>query len=242
MQQHLLNGLHKQGEQTLQWTDCLPRNCPPHRTSGVCSARREEDCRPYAFKGFALREAQGLGYTSLLWCDACIVPVAPLAPIWEKIERDGYWICKNGYNNYEWTASSAYEDLFPEYWQHRVGSEDPRELAILENRRVEHVVATCFGISTAHPIGDAFLAEYYRLASETRAFCGPWQNSNAPKIPGRNNQRPAGPCGPPDVLGHRHDQSCASVIAWRLGMHLSDPVWFSYDHKPDTILWARGEI
>jgi len=32
------------------------------------------------------------------------------------------------------------------------------------------------------------------------------------------------------VLGHRHDQTAAGVIAWRLGMTLLDD-WTSYDPK-----------
>lgn len=235
MQDRLLKGMHALGEQTLAWTDALPRNCPRHRTGGTMSASRDDECRPYAFKAYAMREAQGLGYTSILWCDSCIVPVRSLDEIWQKIETDGYWMCRNGFSNYEWTAESAYPDLFPDF-------ADFKEPYLKVNREIPHVVATAFAINTAHPKGAAFLDEYFRLASQTRAFCGPWQNSNAPKIPGRNNKRPSGPCGPPDVLGHRHDQTAASVIAWRLGMKLEDPVWFSYDHKPDTILLAKGEI
>ncbi len=241
MQMRLLKAMSALGEQTLAWSDSLPRNCPPHRTSGNMSASREHDCRPYAFKAYALREAQAAGYTSLLWCDSCIIPLKPLAPIWEAAERDGVWICRNGYNNAQWTADSAYAELLPEFYEfdkhmEREGS------AVVANAKIEHVVATVFAVSTAHPIGAKFLAEYFRLASETRAFCGPWQNSNAPRVPNRNNKRPSGPCGPPEVLGHRHDQTAASVIAWRLGIKLHDPIWFSYSADPDTILLAKGEI
>jgi hypothetical protein len=232
------------GENTIRWTDALPRDCPPHRTSGTMSGRREDDCRPYAFKPYALREAQGRGYTSLLWCDSCIVPLKSLAPIWEACERDGVWLCRNGFTNAQWTAESAYRDLFPENFIDiavQFGAYGIHQ-AMKSNSKIEHVVATAMAISTAHPIGAAFLDEYFRLASETRAFCGPWQNSNAPRTPGRNNQRPSGPCGPPSVLGHRHDQSAASVIAWRLGVKLHDPSWFSYEENSNTILLAKGEV
>lgn len=255
MQGRLLKGMSALGEKTLAWTDALPRNCPKHRTSGNMSASREDDCRPYAFKAYAMREAQALGYTSIMWCDSCIIPMRSLEPIWKCAERDGVWMCKNGYKNSDWTADSAYADLFfgDEMWadaekrgyrppSNRASKQDLMVSARLINERIEHVVATAFAISTVHPTGEAFLREYFRLASETRAFCGPWQNSNAPKIAGRNNRRPSGPCGPPSVLGHRHDQSAASVIAWRLGVKLHDPVWFSYAETPETILLAKGEI
>jgi hypothetical protein len=111
-----------------------------------------------------------------------------------------------------------------------------------ENKLIPHVVATTFGISLTHPLGKAFLDEYYRLASETKAFCGPWWNLNHKDCPTSR----AAVCGPSDVRGHRHDQSCASVIAWRLGFVLSDPPdLFAYPNKdgsvdPRTVLLADG--
>jgi hypothetical protein len=180
------------------WTNSLPAGCPRH-----------EDI-PYAIKAYALREVAARGATTLLWCDASVVAIRPLAPLWERIERDGYWFSRNcTWMNYTWTADAAYHELF----EGLDCIESGRQL----NRTIPHVIATAFGISTAHPIGAAFLAEYFRYASQTRAFCGPWANGPAH----HDNPRQA-PCGPPDVLGHRHDQTCASVIAWRLGMQLTD--------------------
>lgn len=242
MQARLVAGLQELGEHTLCWTNALPLCCPPHRTGGTVAARREEDCRPYAFKSYAMRDAQGRGFTSILWCDSCIVPQKPLEPIWQRIESNGVWICRNGWNNAEWTADSAYPDLFPECYHVGDAGDFCMESAREQNRQIPHVVATVFGVSTAHPQGAALLAEYFRLASETRAFCGPWQNSAAPRERGRNNQRTSGLCGPSWVHGHRHDQTALSVIAWRLGVELDDPGWFSYDPRPDCILLAKGEI
>ena len=31
----------------------------------------------------------------------------------EHIEKHGYWFCRNGWRNWEWTADSAYADLWP---------------------------------------------------------------------------------------------------------------------------------
>lgn len=205
---------------------------------------------PYGFKAFALKETAE-HYDLLLWADASILPIRSLEPLWEKVERDGYWIARNGWNNYQWTADSAYYELFPE---------NPRIWEMREvNKRIPHVVATSFGLNVKHPIGKAFLDEYYRLASETKAFCGPWTNS----LYGLNpSEKPALPdtdrrsaCGPPDVVGHRHDQTAASVIAWRLGMKLTDcPEIFAYskrrqdgtlhlsDQDERTILLADGAM
>ncbi len=206
------------------WWDKLPPGCPPH--SEV----------PYAMKPAALREA-AQRYSTLLWCDACIWPVKSLEPLWERIEREGYWLGANGFRNDEWCADSAYPDLFPEYFGPGIAT---IEGARRENAAIPHVVATAFGISTAHPTGAAILKEYCRLGLETRAFCGPW--TNGPKsADGRT-----APCGPPSTRGHRHDQAALSVIAWRLGCKLtSSPDIFAYGkagdaHDERTLLCADG--
>ncbi len=150
---------------------------------------------------------------------------------------------RNGYSNYEWTADSAYSDLFPD-----TGTMIAKTLDDLRkvNRRIPHVVATTFGLNVRHPKGKAFLNEYYRLASETRAFCGPWTNSNAHPDTDVGGPPRVAPCGPSDVRGHRHDQTAASVIAMGLGFQLTDPPdIFAYgradeQHDPRTILIADG--
>ena len=205
------------------------------------------EAKPYAFKAYALQDA-AINYATLLWCDACIVPGArPLADLWAYIEEHGVWVARNGWTNYEWTADSAYPDLFPEVWRNQQMSTEHviKEMHRL-NREIPHVVATAFGVSMKHPKGRAFLDEYYRLASETKAFCGPWINASsqwANEVQQHSNTPFCAPCGPLDVRGHRHDQTAASVIAWRLGIPLTNcPEWFSYKgaETDQTCLVADG--
>ena len=170
---------------------------------------------PYAFKAFALQDAAARGNSLLLWADASILPIGSLGPLFDRIYEDGYWISRNGWMNSEWTADSAYADL-------GISRED--------NAGVPHVVATTFGINVYHPKGKAVLDEYVRLA-KTRAFCGPWRNCKET------------PCGPAGVLGHRHDQTALSVIAWKMGLKLSSPPdVFAYKggESKDTVLIADG--
>lgn len=230
--------------------DSLPDGWPTHAD------------KPFGFKAYAVRRAADIGYTSLLWCDSSILPIRSLEPVWETIERDGYLIMNNGWSNYQWTADSAYPDLFGHEIYERTkgqlseGPVPPITVTMSElreiNRTIPHIVAGCFGLNVASDIGRAILAEYYRLASETRAFCGPTTNANRADYPlstpllGPTVQ----PCGPPDVLGHRHDQTALSVIVWRLGCKLTDaPEYFSYaknnstdpaDYDPRTCLLAHG--
>ncbi len=222
-QQRLACKLDEMGEALRSWTNCLPDGCPPHRDRGIL-AGSPDSCVPYAFKAYALKSAADAGFHLLLWADACILPVKPMDELWERIERDGYWMSRQGYTNYQWTADSAYPDLFPhDYFAGAMSHDDALTNCRTINKVIPHVVATSFGLNVKHPKGRAFLDEYYRLASETRAFCGPWQNAASERVAGRNTDRAAAYCGPEDVLGHRHDQTAASVIAWRLGFELTDP-------------------
>jgi hypothetical protein len=244
-QQRLLSAI---SDKFCRWNDQnmgnpLPHGWPSHQE------------KPYAFKAYALNRAAS-AFDTLLWADACVLPIRSMEPLWQRIERDGYWFSNNGWSNYQWTADSAYPDLFaPEFEAARSGNKHMSTDRIMEdvralNKTIPHVVATAFGISLKHEIGRAFLREYFRLASETRAFCGPWINANsqlANEVQQHQNTAYCAPCGPPDVRGHRHDQVAASVIAWRLGMQLTNaPEIFAYGRAgdpnidPRTILLADG--
>jgi hypothetical protein len=178
------------------WKDRMPAGCPDHHRV------------PYAFKAFAMKEVAGLGCKQLLWADSCIVPAQSLEPIWEHAREHGVWLSRNGWWNAEWTAESAYADL---------------GVTKAENWNIPHVVATTFAVDLDHANGRAFLDEYFRLASDTKAFCGPW----------------TGGIG----VQHRHDQTAASVVAWRLGLPLTDPpAMFAYKggETDKTVLIADG--
>jgi hypothetical protein len=220
------------GETMRFYTNGYPIGCPEHKDV------------PYAFKAYALKEAANYA-TTLLWCDSSIV-LGPrkLEELWKKIETDGYWIARGGWSNYEWTADAAYPDLFdevlkfPYVWREGHKYDAARDL----NRDISHVIATAFGLSLRHRKGCEFLAQYFLLAN-TKAFIGPITNSNFPGAQWSGNPAKCSPCGPPDVRGHRHDQTAASVIAWRLGMKLSDtPEWFAYrgQETEKTCLIADG--
>ncbi len=236
-QERLRAALNEMGETSLCFS-YVPAGWPQHSEI------------PYGFKACALQFAADRGHRTLIWADAAIYPLRSLEPLWERIERDGYWFSANGYSNYEWTADGAYPDLFEK--ELTIGGQGyDRAWTIEEAKRanklsIPHVVATAFGISLDHEIGRQFLAEYYRLATTTKAFCGPWINSNHADNTQKVDGVRCAPCGGPDVRGHRHDQVAASVLAWRLGMKLTEsPNVFAYGKVGDetderTILLADG--
>lgn len=171
---------------------------------------------PYAFKIAAIDDALTSGANPILWCDSSVVPMRRLDSLWTLIERQGYWFSKN----YDYTqgefCSDASLDIF----------DMDREKAF----GVPQVVASCFGLDFRHDIAQEFLAQWKALAM-MGAFKGPWGNGNGEAS---KDMR---------VRGHRHDQSAASHIAWKLGMRLTDPPeWFCEEGSPpgeNTVLTLK---
>jgi hypothetical protein len=167
---------------------------------------------PYAFKGFALEAARAQGAELVMWLDSAIKPIKPLDPIWDLIEQQGHWFASNWWSNNEWCCDAA--------------------LPLLGATREElagqmHIVAGAFGLNLKTENGAGFLDDYLRYA-KNGAFRGPWSNEakQASAVPG--------------VLGHRHDQTAASLIVHRRGMKWSTtpPVWLAYagHETEETIL------
>lgn len=198
------------------WSDPLPKSWTPHKEV------------PYAFKKHAIYASMG-DSNLILWLDSAILPLRSLEPLWKQIEDVGYFVPANGnMMNYEWTAESAYNDLFPTV---------SREAAIGLNRSIPHCSSAAFGFNLDTWIGREALDEFAHFANG-RAFCGPWANSNGPDKDRYQEDYlkklyTTAPCGPPDVRGHRHDQTALSVIAWRLSMKLDTVMYAHENGTPD---------
>jgi hypothetical protein len=166
---------------------------------------------PYGFKAYALEQAARLvpnDPPTLMWMDSSIYLVKSLEPLWQSIESRGYWFSNNPpWNCGEWTCDSALE---------------PLGITREEAFDIPQVIATCFGLDMRHEIAREFLKEYKRLADTPGAFQGPWTNEN-----GQASKDPR-------VKGHRHDQTAASVIAYRLGMKLTEPPKWILNCGPGT--------
>jgi hypothetical protein len=68
------------GIDLLLWHDCFPKGSRAHSDS------------PYGFKVHAIKAAYEMGYTSVLWLDSPAYAVKEdISPIFEKIEKEGYY-------------------------------------------------------------------------------------------------------------------------------------------------------
>jgi len=172
---------------------------------------------PYAFKRHAIAAARVQGYRYVIWCDASIVALKPLEPLLEYIDEHGYWLANNGWSVGQWCTDSALGPL-------RI------------NRQQAFGIKLCtggaFALDLSHGLGMTFLNNLLDVPQE--AYCGPWRNDDGEASADKQ------------VLGHRHDQTVMSVVAWRLGMPLIDfPQFFAYldvagPIPDDVILGAKG--
>lgn len=146
---------------------------------------------PYAFKAHAFRKAQEKGYDVILWADASIYLQLDSSKVFDTIENVGYWLMRNGWSSGEWCADTALA---------------PLGITREESFIYPHIMASVMGFDLRHPECVKFLDEYYERANDGITFVGAWGNKNKEVS------------NDPRVLGHRHDQTAASIIAWRLGM------------------------
>lgn len=169
---------------------------------------------PFAFKAFALQNAADSGVKTMLWFDSSIIPIRSLVPLWQLVESQGYWFSENyphgspygPWTNGQWTSDAALV---------------PLGISRQESFTFPHIIGTAFGLDLRHDTARIFLAEYLRLAQGS-AFCGGWSNHDRSLS------------SDPHVLGHRHDQTAASVLCWKLCMKLTKPPAWIVDGIPST--------
>ncbi len=164
--------------------------------SGACVMLKERSLKtpshsenPYAFKIYAFEYAHALnfGYQQIVWLDASMYAVKPLEPLFEHIEREGYFLQDSEWPNSRWTNKRALE-----YFGTNEG---------------QNISSGCVGLDFTKPIGREFF-KLWKQSMLDGIFKGSWED-------------------------HRHDQTCASLIALKLGMTISPKdTFFQYATEP----------
>ncbi len=110
----LIISCEKYGVECLGWKN-YPPGSPTHEHI------------PYGFKIFAFLDAIKRGYTSILWCDSSGWLTDNPSPIFDLIDKDGYFILKNTgqYNNWwcsdKQLAAFGYTRIQARTQQHAIG-------------------------------------------------------------------------------------------------------------------------
>jgi len=161
---------------------------------------------PYAFKPYAINKAVERGYEIVAWLDSAmyVAPCGRLEDFWANIQKDGYFLPLNGDTTGIWCADSALPTLGV-----------TRE----EVMTMPQIMACVMGFDLRNDTTKEFLKQYYARSLDG-SYRGAWRNEN-------------NCCSTdPRVKGHRHDQTAASVIAYKLGMRNLNVNKVSY--QPDT--------
>lgn len=170
---------------------------------------------PYAFKAWAMKKGVDEGYDILIWADSSMQLVAPFERVLQKILDEGHILPLNGWTSGEWCADTALE---------------PLGITREESFTIPHIMACLMAFDCRLERNREFLRQYYERASDGITFKGAWKNTN--QEVSKN----------PRVLGHRHDQTAASVIGYKLGMGFeSHLLSYESDEKDwqDTILFIN---
>ncbi|MDF2633461.1 MAG: hypothetical protein K0R78_335 [Pelosinus sp.] len=171
---------------------------------------------PYAFKTYALLEAYDKGYEMALLLDCSMVAIQPLDKLFNHIKLYGHFMQDSGYDVGQWCSDAALETL---------------NITREEAFSIRCCSAGCTGLNFNNKRAVAFLRYWHEKANDNITFLGAWENS-AGQV--SKDSR---------VLGHRHDQTAASVIAYKLNMDIMPrDYFFSYytpRHKGVCILCFR---
>lgn len=161
---------------------------------------------PYGFKPFALLKAFTSGYTQVLWCDASVWAIRNIQPMFDHIDQHSHMFFLNTCSG-EWTSDACLDQF---------------SLTRNEAMNIPMLMGICMGFNMAHPMCQEFFRRWLRAAQDGKSFPGSWTNESGQVS------------SDPRVKGHRHDQSAASLIAWKLGMGLIVPheTFFEYYRHP----------
>ena len=165
---------------------------------------------PYGMKVAAIEWAINEGFTRIMWLDSSVWAIRYPKVHMDAIARDGYYILGNG----DWRCDQWTNDNCLLHFG----------LTREEAGEIPMISAGILGLSMDNPIAHEFF-HTWKAAMLAGAFRGSW--TQAPGEGSGDRYR-----------GHRHDQSCASIIAHRLGMKLHpNEVYDMYkkDVMPETV-------
>ncbi len=170
---------------------------------------------PYAFKPAAFWSAYEQGYEQVLWADASFWAVRPFDAVWDEMARVGHVFPPEAFTVATWCTNAALVSL---------------DLTREGARQIPLVKAGFMGLDLTHERSRRFLDQWYHYSRDGVTFKGPWTREGLDT-------------DDPQVLGHRHDLTAASVVAWRLEMQRTDSNFISCDweNPPAGVLFLyRG--
>lgn len=145
---------------------------------------------PYSFKPYAVDHVRRLGYRYVIWCDSVVRLRKDIEDLLPAISRVGVYLQADGWPVGVWAndRALAYFGL-------------TRDQAM----DIEAIYACIMAFDMQNPIAVEFLARW-KKASDDGIFIGHWKNDEKTES---QDER---------CRGHRHDQTCAELISYRMGI------------------------
>lgn len=173
---------------------------------------------PYQFKVYAIEKARSLGYDIVLYCDASIYAISDVMPVINHIISKGHLMEYCGFTAGQFSTDSCLNEM---------------GLTRDEAMNVQLHSAGFTGLNFNNPLTNDFFNAWYECAKKEITFIGDWNNKNKQCS---NDER---------CLGHRHDQTVASIIAEKLEMERIEPNFMQYFYDgttklENTIFACRG--
>jgi hypothetical protein len=173
---------------------------------------------PYQFKVLAIDRAKQMGYDVALYCDASIYAIKNIMPVINYINENGYLLEYCGFNVAQFSTDLCLNEF-----------NITRDYA----EKIPLHSAGFTGLNFNNEIANKFFEQWLIRAKEEKTFIGDWNNNN--KQCSADSR----------CLGHRHDQTVASIIAHKLEMKRINPHFMQYDYdnvatKNETIFKCRG--
>jgi hypothetical protein len=168
---------------------------------------------PYQFKVYAIEKARQMGYDVVLYCDASIYAIKDVMPVIYHIIEKGYLLEYCGFNVGQFSTDLCLSDF-------NISRDEAMSIPLHS--------AGFTGLNFQNELAISFFEKWFKYAEQEVSFKGDWNNNSKQ-------------CSQDErCLGHRHDQTTASIIAYNLGMERINPHFMQYFHdgvviQPNTI-------
>lgn len=157
---------------------------------------------PYAFKLYALKQAQLKGFDVILWVDASFWAIREVDSLFDLIKQHGVYTQECGHTVGTWCSDSVLQYF---------------NLDREEAFNINMFSGGCIGYNLKDEKTKKFFDSFYDEAVKGTGFIGPWKNTNNEIS---NDTR---------VLGHRHDMVVGSILAKNMGIEIQpNNTMFSY--------------
>ena len=173
---------------------------------------------PYQFKVYAIEKARQMGYDVVLYCDASLYAIKDVMPIIFYIIEKGHLMEFCGFNAGQWATDICLSEF---------------NLTRDEAMNIPLHSAGFTGLNFQNELATKFFNQWFKSAQEEISFKGDWNNNSKQ-------------CSQDErCLGHRHDQTTASIIAYQLEIERTNPHFMQYqfdgvETKENTIFNCRG--